>query len=109
MVLHLFGIETRVARTESQGFDDGTQIGLRGQAGHGVDGAVDRIDAGLDCGKHAGRRDPARVMRVEVNRQTHLLLERLDQRRRGARLTQPAHVLDREHVGTHGLELLGRS
>ena len=52
--------------------------------------------------KHAGRRDPAGVMRVEVNRQTHLLLERLDQRGGGARLTQPAHVLDREHVGAHG-------
>ena len=105
---HCVRIETGIARTEPQGFDDGPQIGLGGQSGHGVDGAVHGVDAGLDGCEYAGRGDPASVVRVEMNGQTHFLLERLDERGGGTRLAQPSHVLDREHVSAHRLELHGR-
>ena len=58
-----------------------------------------RIDAGL----HAGR-----VVRVEVDRNADLLLERLDQQLGRVRLAQAGHVLDGQDVRAHLLQLLGQ-
>ncbi len=47
-------------------------------------------------------------MRVEVDRDRDLVLQRRDQRLRRRRLDQPAHILDGEDVGARGLEFLGQ-
>ena len=102
----LVRIESRIARTETQRLDDRAEIRLRRQAAHRIERAVDRIASGIDRHQHAGRGDAARVVRVEVDRQPDLLLQRLDQRVRRARLAQAGHVLDAEDVRTGLLELL---
>ena len=72
-----------------------------------VERAVDGIAAGLDRGQHRGGGDAAGVVGVEVHRQPDLLLERLHQLARGARLAHAGHVLDGEDVGAGLLQLLG--
>ncbi len=65
-----FGIKPGVAHGMAQRFNKRAEAGLRGQARHRIHRRVDRIDAGLDGGEHAGGRNPRCVMRVEMDRQT---------------------------------------
>jgi hypothetical protein len=46
-------------------------------------------------------------MGVEVDRQVHLVLQRGDQHGGGGRFQQPRHVLQAQHMGARGLQLLG--
>ena len=50
--------------------------------------------------------DAARVVRVEMNRQADLLLQRLHELVRRVGPAQPRHVLDREEMRAHPLQLL---
>ncbi len=100
------GVEPGFARPVAQRFDDRTEVRLRREAAHRVERAVHGIAAGIDRREHAGGRDAAGVVRVEVHRQADLVLERLDQRVRRARLAQARHVLDAEDVRAGLLELL---
>ncbi len=79
------GRDRRGALGALQRADDRTQVGLRGQAAQGVDGAVHRIHAGVDRGEHAGGGNAAGVVRMEVDRQAGLLFQRADQRFRRCR------------------------
>ena len=94
-----------VARTVAQRFDDRAQIRLRSEAAHRIHRAVDGVGARIDRREHARRSDAARVVRVEMDRQADLFLQRLDQRERRARLAQPGHVLDAEDVRAGRLQL----
>jgi hypothetical protein len=94
-----------IARIAGQRRDHRAQVGLRGQAAHRVEGAVDRVDAGIDRREHRGRRRTAGVVRVEVHRQPGLLLERAHQRSDGARARQSGHVLDAQHMHASLLQL----
>ena len=44
-------------------------------------------------------------MGMQMNRNTDILFERLDQLVGGKRLEQPGHILDRQDVGAHLLQL----
>ena len=67
---------------------------------------IHRVHAGLHRRQHARGGDAGGVVGVEVDRHADLLLQRLDQRARGARLEQARHVLDAEDVAPARLQLL---
>ena len=102
-----FGVEPGIVRGAGQCCGHRAEIGLRRQPAHRVEGAVDRVGARVDGGQHAGGGDAARVVRVEVDRQPHLVAQRLHQRPRRARLAHARHVLDAEDLGARLLELSG--
>lgn len=83
----LVGVEATVTWAEAQRRDDGGQVRLGGQAAHCVHRTVRRVDTRLDRHQHACSRNAARVVRVEVHRDADLLLERLYQCDRRARLS----------------------
>ena len=97
--------QARILRGAGQRGHQGAQVRLRGQPAHRVDGAVDRVGAGVDGGQHAGRGDAAGVVGVEVDRQPHLVTQRGDQRAGGQRPAHPGHVLDAQDLGAGLLEL----
>ena len=99
------GSTPEVARAVAQRFDDRTEVRLRREAAHRIDRSINRFGARIDGRKHAGRRDAAGVVRVEMNRQADFLLQRLHQGIRRAWLAQPSHVLDAEYVRAGRLEL----
>ncbi|MPL71091.1 hypothetical protein SDC9_16859 [bioreactor metagenome] len=99
-------VEAGVALGMGERLDDRAEAGLRGAAREGVHRRVDGIDARLGRGQNRGPGDARGVMGVEVNGQAHLLLQRGDEGAGGGGLEQPRHVLQSEHMGARGLELL---
>ena len=77
--------------------------GLRGHAGHRVDGRVDRVGARGGAREHGGDARARGVVRVNVNRKgRELTPKRRDEHGGRLRLQQPGHVLDAEHMRTCG-------
>ncbi len=101
----LSGLDAAVARSVTQRFDDRAEVRLRSQAAHRIERAVHSVRARVDRREHARRGDAAGVMRVEMDRQAGLFLQRLDQRKRCARLAQPGHVLDAQDVRASALQV----
>ena len=84
---------------------DRAEARLRGEARECIHGQIDCVDARLHGGYDAGGGDAAGVMGVEVDRQTGLLFERLDQLGCRRWLAQAGHVFDREDMRARCLEL----
>jgi hypothetical protein len=89
-----------------QGGDDGVEVRLRGAAAHRGDREIDDVHAGVGGAQDRAGVDAAGVVRVEVDREADLLLERLHELVRGVGAAEAGHVLDREDVGAHALQLL---
>ena len=70
--------------------------------GDGRIGDVDACVGGLEDRRGV---DAARVVRVKVNGNSHLVLERLHKLARGERTAKARHVLDREKMRAHLLQL----
>ncbi len=99
-------VQLGVARRVLERGDDAVEVRLRGAAGHRGDGEIDNVHTRLAGLEDAGRVDAAGVVRVEVDRNADLVLERLDQFLRGERAADAGHVFDREEVRAHLLQLL---
>ncbi len=84
-----------------------TEVGLRGEAGKGIERAVDRVTTGVDGGQHGRSGNAAGVVGMEVQRQADFFLQRLDQRADGARFADAGHVFDADDVGAGLLQLSG--
>ena len=98
-------VNAGIARAVAQRLGDRAEIGLGGEAGHRIDRAIDRIRACLDGGEHACGADATGVVRVKVQWQADFLFQGPHQDAGRMRLAQPAHVLDAQDMGAHGLEL----
>src|SRR4030095_6786301 len=101
------GVEPGIGRGAGEGRGHRAEIRLRCEPAHRVEGAVDGVGARGDGGQRAGGGDAARVVRVEVDGESDLAAQRLDQRPRGARLAHTGYVLDAEDLGARLLELPG--
>ena len=99
------GIESRVALSVCQSFDNRTETGLRCAAGEGIHGRIDRIGTCFGRCQNARCRNAAGVMRVEMNGQADFVFQCLHQTARCGRLQQTRHVLETQHMGTGGLQL----
>jgi hypothetical protein len=75
-----------------------------GEAAHRVHRRVHGVDPGIDGREHAGGGYAAGVVSVEMDGYADLVLQCRDEFTRGARSTQPGHVLDAEDVSAGGLE-----
>ena len=80
---------------------------LRGHARQRRGGAVDGVDARIDCRQVGSELPAARVVRVQVHRLGKPLTQSADERRRGWRSQQARHVLDAQDVRPCFVELLG--
>ncbi len=87
-------VQARVARGVLQRGDDRVEVRLAGAAGHGGDGEVHHVHAGFARLQDARGGDAAGIVRVKVDRQANLFLQRLDELARGERPAQARHVLD---------------
>ena len=103
------GIEPGVAVAATQGFDDRTEIGLRGQTRHGVDRRIDRVDAGFHRRQHRCRGDARGVMGMEMNRQVGFLAQRREQDLGRRRFEEPGHILDADDMGAGPLQFAGQA
>ena len=94
---------------EAQRLDQRVQARLDGQAGHRSAWRRRRCRGRPrpPCSTLAAC-DAAGVVRVEMDRDADLLLQRLDQRLGGVGLAQAGHVLDGQQVGAQLLQFLGQ-
>ena len=99
-------IKTRIALGELQCRDNRVQIRLTRRTGHRSIREVNNVHARFRRRQNGRRRNPARVVRVEVDWNSHFVLERLDQQVRRRRATQSRHVFDRENVRAHAFQFL---
>jgi hypothetical protein len=91
-------VDSGIAGRAAQGRGNRSQVGLRGQPAHRIEGAVNGVGAGVDRRQRACRADAARVVGVEVDRQADRVLERADEGMRRSGPADSGHVLDAEHL-----------
>ncbi len=101
-------VEAGVAFVAAEGMDDGIEVGLGGEAGHGSDGEVHGVGAGLGGFDDGGAADAAGVVGVEVDGKRGFGAEGFDQFVGGSGVAEPGHVFDGEDVGAHALEFFGQ-
>ena len=99
-------IKARVAFGVAQGFDDGSEAGLRSATRKCIHRNIHGIDTRIAGSQNRARRRTRGVMGVEMDRQPDLLLEGLDQNLGRRRFHQARHVLQAQHMGPRRLQLL---
>ncbi|MES2681944.1 MAG: hypothetical protein V4650_00355 [Pseudomonadota bacterium] len=105
-LLHGGSIRFRVAGMADESGGDAAEIGLAGESAQAVERAIHRITSGFHRRQHAGCCNAAGVVGVEVDGQSHFLLERAHQLEGRTRLADAGHVLDAEDVRTRLLQRL---
>ena len=88
-------VELRVARSVTERFDDGIEIGLAGASAHGGDGSIGDVDSGIGRFQHGGRVDAAGVVRMKVDRNANFLTQRLHQFECRVWFAQTSHIFNR--------------
>ena len=111
--VELLLVDVGVERGTLEGGDDGAHGRLGGHAGHGVDGDVDDIGAGLTAGNHGGNTGTGGVVGVDVDGEVGILLaDGADEESGGLGGEEASHILDVEDVDaevdelTDGLEVV---
>ena len=99
-------IKPGVALSELQRRNNGIQVGLAGRTRHGSDREVRDVHARFRRRQHRRGRGATRIVRVEMDRDADLLLQRLHQHMRRRRTAQARHVLDRQNMCAHPLQFL---
>ena len=100
-------IEACVAIAVTQRLHDRTKAGLRCRARHCIDCRIGGVDSGVGRCENSCSRDPRSIMRVQVQRQTASLAQRLDQHARARWPQETCHILDREDMAACPLQLFG--
>ena len=101
------GVEPGVALRTAQSLDQGVDARLAREAGEGADGAVHDVHARLGGEEVGGYLVVRGVVRVQVDGDADLLLERGDELLRTVGLEEAGHVLYAERVRAAALQLLG--
>ena len=89
-----------------EGRNHGVQRGLAGHAGHGADGQVHHVHAGLRRQQAGGHLVAGGVVGMELDGDADLLLQCGDQLLCGVGLQDAGHILDGQHMGTPVLQFL---
>ena len=98
-------IQAGIAAGTLQGGHHGLCRGLRGAVGQRGQGGIHNVNARLSCHKVCHVTRTGSVVRVQMNRHAHILLELLHQGIRIVGQEQVRHVLDADGVGAHFFQL----
>ena len=101
-------VQSRLPRMKPQRLNQAVQVRLRRHPRHRSDRRIGNIQPRLRRFENSRRLHAAHIVRVEVDRNPDLLLQRFDQLLGRVRLAQPGHVLNGEDVRAHPLQFLGQ-
>ena len=107
-LLHPTLIQLRIPDGAFESREQSIHVWLGSQARHRRKCDVDNINSGLGCHQQHGAAIARSIMSVEMNRDTNLVLQGLDQFFCSKRLEQSGHIFDRQYMGAHVLQLFSQ-